>query len=419
MPSNKAQKLAGRSFLLLQGPQSGFFRVLAQRVKRAGAEVHKVHFCGGDAALWGWERAYWYRGDLYQWIGWVGDLYRKHHVTDLCVYGDWRPLHWEAVRLARMKGIRVWVYEEGYLRSAYSTLEEDGVNGRSRLPKRPQVIHAVAQNLQERPAAMIPNTMPGKVWRAVLHHVGNVVLWPFFCHYRTHRPMNIGHELMGILPRYLTRKKRWAADKVKLQAFEKTDSPYFFFPLQLNTDSQIQLYSPYIRMQEAIADVLTSFARFAPKSARLLIKNHPLDNGFIKYGRFIAAFAEELGLTDRVTFVESGNTGNMVEGAEAVVLINSTVGLTALEMGKPVYCLGNSVYNIEGLTQSRPFCDLDDFWQEPQVPDAALFADFKKIVQNYASVRGNFYSRLGMLAAAAESAERFATEGHRPWQVER
>ena len=92
----------------------------------------------------------------------------------------------------------------------------------------------------------------------------------------------------------------------------------------------------------------------------------------------------------------------------AVVVVNSTVGLAALELGKPVYCLGNAVYNLVGLTASRPFCELDDFWTAPAAPDASLFADFKKVVETYASVRGNFYSPRGMLAAAADAAERFA-----------
>lgn len=410
MTPRNPQTLTGRTFLLLQGPQSGFFRVLAEKLVRAGAAVHKVHFCGGDAALWGLKKAYWYTGDLYRWIGWVGNLYRKLAVTDVCVYGDWRPLHWEAVRLAKIHGIRIWVFEEGYLRSRFSTLEEGGVNGRSSLPKSPAAIHALARNLTERTTAGITNTMPGKVWRAVLHHTGNVLLWPVFHRYRTHRPMTIGHELLGILPRYLTRKSRWARDAQTLAAFNEVSSPYYFFPLQLNTDSQIQLYSPYVRMTEAIADVMTSFAEKAPAASRLLIKNHPLDNGFIQYGRFIAAMAAELGVAERVTFVESGVTADLMAKCRAVVVVNSTVGLAALELGKPVYCLGNAVYNLVGLTASRPFCELDDFWAAPAAPDASLFADFKKVVETYASVRGNFYSPRGMLAAAADAAERFAGE---------
>ena len=58
----------------------------------------------------------------------------EEQVTDLHVFGDWRPLHREAVLLARVRGIRVWAYEEGYLRPDYITMEQGGVNGLSSLP---------------------------------------------------------------------------------------------------------------------------------------------------------------------------------------------------------------------------------------------------------------------------------------------
>ena len=57
--------LSGRSFLLLQGPQSGFFRELAKGLREAGALVEKVNFCGGDVLLWGMGHAFCYRGTRY------------------------------------------------------------------------------------------------------------------------------------------------------------------------------------------------------------------------------------------------------------------------------------------------------------------------------------------------------------------
>lgn len=300
--SKSDELLLGRSFLLLQGPQSGFFRLLASHLRQCGAAVHKVNFCGGDVFLWGiFNKAINYHGNLYEWPAWIGSLYRELGITDICVYGDWRPMHWEAVRLARVRGIRVWVFEEGYLRAGFSTLEENGVNGRSSLPTSAHEIHEAAKHLKDPVAERVDNDIRDKVWKAILHHTGNFFLWPFFRHYRTHRPTNIFFELIGILPRYLTRKKRAKLSEEKLHNFFKSESPYFFFPLQLVSDSQIQLYSPYVRVQEAIADVLASFARSAMPGTRLLIKNHPLDNGLIRYGDFIEGFARELGIEERVT----------------------------------------------------------------------------------------------------------------------
>lgn len=251
--------LSGRYFLLLQGPQSHFFRRLADGLVKEGARVDKVNFCGGDRMLWGLgRRALDYTGTLYEWPEWIGHYYREEGVTDICLYGDWRPLHWEAVRLAYARGIRVWVFEEGYLRAGFSTLEENGVNGRSSLPVNPQDILEMAVGLPDPKAITVENDIRDKVYKAIFHHVGNVCLWPKFHHYRTHRPTNIFFELLGILPRYLTRNKRSERSLKALEAFNASDDPYFFYPLQLVSDSQVQLYSPYVRVQEAIADVLAS-----------------------------------------------------------------------------------------------------------------------------------------------------------------
>ena len=76
-----------------------------------------------------------------------------------------------------------------------------------------------------------------------------------------------------------------------LRAAYRSHAPYFLFPLQLDADSQVRRYSPYSGMKEAIACVLTSFARSAPADTHILIRNHPLDNGLIDYAGFIAAFA--------------------------------------------------------------------------------------------------------------------------------
>lgn len=400
--------LSGRHFLFLQGPQSRFFRTLAQSLREQGAKVHKVNVCGGDVFLWGWQSSFWYRKSVYQWPSWISDIFRKNQITDICLYGDWRPLHWEAVRLARYQNIRIWVYEEGYLRSHYSTLEENGVNGRSLLPKTAKGIRDVAHALElDETEYHLPNNIHDKVISAIFHHVGNFVLWPFFYHYRTHRPTNIAVELLGILPRFIARHRRERRSETTLAAFYEKKPRYFFFPLQLNSDSQIQLYSPYVRIHEAIAGVLTSFALHAPKDVSLLIKNHPLDNGLMKHGLFIKSFAKELGIADRVVYVEDGSTHQMVKDSQGVVLVNSTVGLSALEEEIPVYCLGQCIYNIEGLTQSMPKDSLNRFWVEPKVPDRSLFLDFKKVLQAEALVRGNFYSDGAIELAVSDSIARF------------
>ncbi|MBR5346429.1 MAG: hypothetical protein IK129_02175, partial [Deltaproteobacteria bacterium] len=113
---NPKQEPGQRVFLLLQGPQSPFFRRLGDALQRAGAQVIKVNFCGGDVLLWARRGALSYRGSVSDWPFWVSRLMRERGVTDLLAFGIWRPLHWEAALLARQMGIRVFSMDEGYLR---------------------------------------------------------------------------------------------------------------------------------------------------------------------------------------------------------------------------------------------------------------------------------------------------------------
>lgn len=386
-----SKNLYGRKFLLLQGPQSGFFRKLSQELEANGAKVYKVNFCGGDVVHWGFKKSYWYLGSLYKWPEWIGGMMDEKGINDILLYGDWRPYHWEAVRLAKFKKIRVWVFEEGYLREGFSTLEIDGVNGRSKLPKDPTEILKRASSTADLPEPVLHNDMRHKVSNAVLHHVGNFFLFPVFFRYRTHRPTNILRELVGLIPRLLSSRKRQQESERLCEKFYAKFPNFYFFPLQLNSDSQIQLYSPFFQMREAIAEVFLSFAQYAPDDAGLLVKNHPLDNGLINYSEFIRSLANELGILDRVCFVEGGVASDMSKKSKGVVLVNSSVGLTALSSGCPVFCLGSSVYNVEGLTSSTDGRGLNEFWNSPLRPDEKLVSAFRKVLKNEALIPGNFY----------------------------
>ena len=102
-------------------------------------------------------------------------------------------------------------------------------------------------------------------------------------------------------------------------------------------------------MKEAIACVLTSFARSAPADTHLIIRNHSLDNGLIDYAGFIASFAAACGISDRVHFIEGGKAHQMMDKSLGVVVLNSTIGISALRQAKPVYCVGTSIYAKPGL----------------------------------------------------------------------
>lgn len=394
-------------YLFLQGPHGPFFRRLGLELDRRGHTVIRVNLCGGDVVDWPSPHARLYQGRSSDWGRWIARLMDQESITDLLVFGDWRPLHYAAILLARLRGARVWAFEEGYLRPHYITMEADGVNGRSSLPRTPEGLRAVlAASDPVGAVEPVPNPLSARMKLAVRYAVGQAFLWPLFPLFRTHRPRNVWVESAGWAWRVLGEGKRRRASVAAIHRIYRSRCRYFLFPLQLDSDSQVRRYSPFSGMKEAIAYVLASFARSAPAGVHLVVRNHPLDNGLIDYRRFIAGFGAACGVADRVHFVETGNARLMLDKSEGVVVLNSTIGLSALRRTLPVYCVGTSVYAMPGLAASPERQALDEFWRAPEAPDATVLSDFVEVLKRRALVNGAFYTDKGMALAAREVLER-------------
>lgn len=398
-----------RSFLFLQGPLSYFFLRLGKALRQQGCAVHRVNFCGGDVFYWPWGGTHIWRGHLYEWPQWIAGLMDRCGTTDVVLLGDWRPLHREAIWLARQRGARIWVYEEGYLRPNYLTLEEGGVNASSPLPRTPEDVLKRSGELGEQPQpapSRAPNPMLWRVLKTAWNHAGNVVLWPLFHRYKTHRPYCIGRELVGWIPRWLSRKRRRLHGITTTRNLLRAHTKFYLMPLQLDADSQIRRHSPFTGILECMAQVITNFAQHAPKDAFLVVKNHPLDNGLLNYRRYMRSLARATGCSQRLRFVEEVDASLLCAKAQAIVLCNSTLGLSALQMGKSVYCLGASIYAMPGLAIDAQQMPLDAFWDKQPKPDKDLLQAFLKVLHQDALVPGNFYSPQGMDEAIAASLPR-------------
>ena len=117
--------------------------------------------------------------------------------------------------------------------------------------------------------------------------------------------------------------------------------------------------------------------------------------------------SEALGCKERVTFVEDGNVNLLIDKAKAVVLVNSTVGLSALLKLKPVYCLGFAIYALKGLAHSFADLSLNRFWTEGSKPQSSIVESFCRVLRAEALIEGNFYSDKAIECACAESINRF------------
>ncbi len=393
--------MSKRRFLFLQGVCSPFFARLADRLMADGHTVFKINFNAGDAAYWGARKSFSFRGRPQESRDFVDRIYRDCGITDQVLFGDRRAVHRPAVDHAEVLGIRTHVFEEGYFRPHWVTLEREGVNGHSLLPRDPDWFWAVGGDLGPVEKA-VPFASPFAVRAThdVAYHLAGAANPLFFPRYRTHAPVSAPVEYLGYLRRFTLQRWWKPRDAKSIDALVAGKAPYFVLPLQLNSDAQIRDHSRFESMAEVIEFVIESFARQAPTGSRLVIKNHPLDMGLTGYGKVIARFARDYDVIGRVDYLESGNLELLVRHARGVVTVNSTVGAVSLGLDCPTTTLSDPIYNLPGLTFQG---GLDDFWQQGEPPNRELFRRFRNAVIHATQVNGGFYCRKGIDLAVRNS----------------
>lgn len=394
-----------RNFLILQGVASRFFARLGKTLEARGHGVRRVNFHAGDWLFGPLVGSHHYRGTQEDWPDYLETKLREWQITDIILFGDCRPLHAAAVRVAKRHNVPFFVFEEGYLRPNWITLELGGTNGYSVLPRDPDWFRAQARDLPEWQDGAKAYIKFGRLaGQDVLYNASGMLLTALYPFYRWHRPRYPLVEYVGWLTR-LGRQLTLDPGRLKagIAAIETRGRPYFLFPLQLEGDTQIREHSPFKKIKPAIESIVTSFAKYAPADALLVVKEHPLDNGLKNWRRMVRRTATHYGIADRVIYLPGGDLDTLIKGAVGVVTINSTVGSRTLYLNRPLKPIGNAIYDIPGLTFQG---SLDRFWNEAESPDPALFEAFCRVLLARCLINGNFYSREGIEMAVAGSVKR-------------
>jgi capsular polysaccharide export protein len=400
-----------RSFLLLQGVCSPFFGRLADRLQADGHAVHKINFNGGDIAYWAPRKATLFRDRVETLPKFLEPIWSKYAITDQILFGDCRPVHKDAVLHAESFGIRNHVFEEGYFRPYWITLEREGVNGHSLLPRDPDWFREVGKRLPDpvKPQAF-HSPFSIRAIHDVVYHLAGLSNPALFPHYKNHAPYIAPVEYAGYIGRFLLLNLRKRLDKVSIAQLLHEKTPFYLLPLQLSSDAQIVAHSRFQNMVEVIEHVMHSFANHAPTNARLVIKNHPLDAGLVNYRKIIKQFEKQFDLASRIIYLESGDLNPLVKHAAGTITVNSTVGGLALEFNCPTIALSDPIYNLPGLTFQE---SLDAFWKNALPPEAELFKCYRNTVIYATQVNGGFYSNSG-IALAVHSAGKFLVADKSP-----
>jgi len=391
-----------RSFLFLQGPTNLLFAKVGERLRARGHEVHRIHVCMGDRIFWRGPGATEFRGSPDEWPAFVTEFYVRHGITDVVLLGEKRAHHSAAIARAHALGIPVTVTDFGYFRPDWVVVERDGLNGGSRFPRDPREILALAKDLPpiDRAVRYPHRPVTQALWDMTFHLSSMLMPWPF-PHFRRH---TLNHPVVN----YVATGIRLAQGPIErrrarrvLQALE--GRTYYLFAMQMEDDYSLRAYSPYPYLDTAMDEVLRSFAAHAPGSAHLVFKVHPLDPGLKRWRSRVARLASQSGVADRVHYIDGGDLEALIAGSQGVVTVNSTVGLRSLEMRCPTFALGQTIYRVPGLAFDG---SLDDFWTRAPKPDEALVEASLRLMGWALHVRGSFYDREGIEAAAAGMAHR-------------
>jgi len=402
-----------RTFLFLQGPASPFLRLLAEALEARGQTVRRINFSMGDAVFWWPKQGDWFRDRRGAWRAHLASYVKTHSVTDLVMLGDGRPVHAVAAELGIDDGLRVHILEHGYLRPDWLTIEPDGMSAHSRFPRDPDAIRTLAGDTAK--------VDTGRLFRSsfltyalfdLAYHIPNVALgWLVHRHYRTHGPVHPVVEYAGWISKALTRRARQAKARTAIAGWSAASpEKRYLFPLQLPGDYQILQHAPGGDLFSIVDAVIQSFARHAAPDASLLFKVHPLDNGLSRWPQRIKATSERCRVGGRVFLADGGDTDRLIDLSTGVVVVNSTVGPTAIAAAKPVIALGAAIYDVPGLSFQG---SLEQFWKGAAAPDMALFDAFNRALAVTTQVRGGFIGREALRVGVNNVAERLMEDSDR------
>ncbi len=154
---------------------------------------------------------------------------------------------------------------------------------------------------------------------------------------------------------------------------------YLFVPFQVRLDSQVLCYSPFIRNMPQLFNAVCEAARSALAGShwKLVFKLHPSCRQ--EYPELV----EQAAAMDEVLFANNNDTEQLIRQSRGVVTLNSTVGIEALLLQRPVLTLGQACYAIPGVCDSADSVEGISRWVrglrkrgEPGYPLRTAFLDY-------------------------------------------
>ena len=382
-----------KNILFLQGPLGDFFKILSSHISNeTSSNTYQITFNGGDAWFSDKEYSHPFVGKPAEWQAYLREYILAQGITDIVVFGDCRYYHRIAKIVAKELKLTFWVFEEGYLRPAFITLEEGGVNGNSPLLGLDlDLLEQKSQIETANKAILRRSAFWDMAINAIQYYFFKQLYANKYSHYIHHRPWYVTEEFSHWIKAGI-RKLKYKGKERKLVKLltTKLSKQFFLVPLQVSVDSQILYHSPYGSVEEFISVVIKSFSQKASKDDYLVFKHHPMDRGFNNYARYIKKLCYAYDLTGRVFYCHDTHLPTLLKEAKGTVTINSTVGISSLHHETPTKVLGRAVYDLEGITSQK---SLDDFWLACCKPCVNSFKKFNLFLKSKNQIPGSFYQQ--------------------------
>ncbi|HIO91254.1 MAG TPA: capsular biosynthesis protein [Leucothrix mucor] len=384
--------MTDKNILLLQGPMGPFFQRFAHELEQNNMKVVKVNFNAGDWFFF--QKGISYKGEFDDWVDYLDALVVEKKIDQVFLFGDERSYHRVAIdKVFSLRNIDVYVFEEGYLRPSFITLEKGGVNGNSLMPKDAayyrERVFSLDNSELDRPVVkgQFLKSMLFSMTYGLAKFIGGQA-YKAYQHHRCLSPIKQGSLwLWG----WLLKKPYYHLSEKKDYQYlsKKFKKDYFFVPLQVHNDFQI-LHSPYGDVSDFIEETVISFAAHASKKSALVFKHHPMDRPYRNYKKLLQQLTRKYQLEGRLFYLHDQHLPTLLHNARATIVINSTVGLSSLHHNVPVLVRGTAVYDVEGLTSQS---SLDTFWSIRGGVNSDLYKKYRLYLLNNNQGHGSFYQK--------------------------
>lgn len=275
---------------------------------------------------------------LIKWGNWFSDIAEKYNPEVCFIYNGTSIFTYAAKNWAGKYKIKSVFFEIANI-DGKMFIDPWGTNAKSKLYTNISLLDKY-KTIEESYAKWLEDyrTKPNKVQQALvskkpINVINYAINQVWFSNYLDNKYVYMCKLMKKFIHRYkLDICKKDVIIRKKISELK----PYYLFPMQVSIDSQVLLNSD-VSLRQAIKYVMY---KSEIDGVKLLIKKHPAE-------RDRRINQEVDGMQSENVFILNNEYSlmDLIDNAEKIITINSTVGLEAILQGKNVEFLGRSIYD--------------------------------------------------------------------------